>query len=197
MIGLAVVSRPIIQMLFQHGAFTHEDTVQTAHALRAYALGIPGFLLVKVFAAGFFARHDTKTPVKIAAATMVVNVLCSWLLLGPLQQVGIALSNSIAISLNAFLLYVQMRRRRIPIGNPDLAKRVMKVLLSASFMAVITIVATLFFWDYLPQDNIPEESLYLCCLILIPALSYGAALHVTKAMRWHDALAILRKKPVL
>ena len=196
MIGLAVVSRPIIQMLFQHGAFTHDDTVQTARALRAYALGIPGFLLVKVFAASFFARHDTKTPVKIAFVSVIVNIVCSKLLLGPLQHIGIALANSIAVSVNAALLYVMIRRHNHAIGDTTLPMRIVKILIAAAIMAVVTVAATLFFWDYLPQDNIPEESAYLVCLIILPALTYGAALQTTGAMRWRDALAIMRKKPV-
>ena len=73
-IGLSVAAQPIIQTLFEHGAFTHEDAVRTAQALAAYSLGIPAFLLVKAFAAGFFARHDTKTPVQIAMIAMLVNV---------------------------------------------------------------------------------------------------------------------------
>jgi putative peptidoglycan lipid II flippase len=196
MIGLGIISRPIIQLLFQHGRFTHDDTVQTVHALRAYALGIPGFLLVKVFAAGFFARHDTKTPVKIAIIGMLVNVIASLLLLGPLQHTGIALANSIAVSVNAALLYRQMRRRKMPIGNADLPRRIGKIMLSAAIMAVVTAASTYYVWNELPLNNIPQESAYLCGLIGLSGLSYALALHVTGAMGWRDVLAIMFKKPV-
>lgn len=65
-IGLGVAAQPIIQTLFEHGIFTHEDTLHTADTLMAYALGIPAFLLSKIFASRFFSMQDTKTPVKIA-----------------------------------------------------------------------------------------------------------------------------------
>jgi putative peptidoglycan lipid II flippase len=192
MIGLIFVSRPIIQVLFQHGAFTHDDTAQTVRALRAYALGIPGFLLVKVFAAGFFARHDTKTPVKIAIVALVVNVICAKLLLGPMQHVGIALANSIATSVNAGLLYWQMRRQKFPVGDDKMPGRIGKIMLAAAFMAVITASSTWYVWNGgVRLTTIPQEAAYLCGLIALSAVSYAAALHVTGAARWREALAIL------
>jgi putative peptidoglycan lipid II flippase len=196
MVGLSVVSRPIIQILFQHGLFTHEDTVQTVHALRAYALGIPGFLLVKVFAASFFARHDTKTPVKVACLTVVVNIIASRLLMVPLAHVGIALANSLSVSLNAALLYWQMRRQGLPLGNPGLSGRVLRIVSSAILMATVTASWTYFMWNRLPLDNIPEESALLIGLIALSAGSYAVALHATGAIRWREALAILQKKPI-
>jgi putative peptidoglycan lipid II flippase len=196
MIGLAVVSRPIVQMLFQHGVFTHEDTIGTVHALRAYALGIPGFLLVKVFAASFFARQDTKTPVKIAFIAVATNIVCSYALMIPFHHVGIALANSIAVTLNAALLYSQMRRQNMPIGDALLPGRVIRTLMAGGIMTVATAAATLFFWDYLPQDNIPEEIANLCAILFLSTLSYGFALHFTGAMRWREALAIVQKKSI-
>ncbi|MDR3450564.1 MAG: murein biosynthesis integral membrane protein MurJ [Alphaproteobacteria bacterium] len=196
MIGLATMSRPIVQILFQHGAFTHDDTVQTVHALRAYAFGIPGFLLVKVFAAGFFARHDTKTPVKIALIALATNVICAYFLRIPFQHTGIALANSIATTLNAALLYLMMRRHGIPAGNPDLGWRIAKILFCALLMTAASMCTTNYVWNHFSLDNIPQESLYLSGLIAFATLVYGTALHAVGAMRWRDALAILRKKPV-
>jgi putative peptidoglycan lipid II flippase len=189
-IGLSLTALPIIQTLFQHGAFTHDDTVATTQALCAYALGIPGFLLVKVFAAGFFARHDTKTPVKIAVVAMAVNVCFSVLLLGPLQHIGIALANSIAVSVNAALLYRQLRRKHVPIGDEKLPLRIKKIIFCAAIMAVVTGGLTLFGWDAINFTGIAQEIICLSVLIILSALSYAAALHVTKTMRWRDVVRI-------
>src|SRR6185437_8816976 len=73
-VALAVAAHPILNVLFRHGRFTAADAAATAPALAAYAAGLPAFVLIKVMAPGFFARHDTRTPVKIAAATMLINV---------------------------------------------------------------------------------------------------------------------------
>lgn len=195
-IGLALAAQPIIQTLFEHGAFTHTDTMGTVRALQAYSLGIPGFLLVKIFAAGFFARHDTKTPVKIAIIAMLVNVLGSVLLLGPLQQVGIALANSIAVSVNAALLCRQLKRTKMPIGDEKMPRRVWKIAICALIMAAMTGFLGVVAWNWVRFTGVAQEALCLTAIIGLSGLAYAVALHVTGAMRWHDVLAILRKKPV-
>ncbi len=191
MIGLIVVAKPIIETLFQHGAFKQGDTAATVEALRAYALGIPGFLLVKVFAADFFARHDTKTPVQAAIISMVINVVLSALFLIPLQHVGIALANSIAISINAGLHYYHLKRRNFPIGLPELPRRVVKIMLSSAAMAVAS-VALVFGWEAMAFDNVMQKVLALGVLIATSGLAYGAALHLTGAMKMQAVRDMLK-----
>jgi putative peptidoglycan lipid II flippase len=110
-IGLALAAQPILAVLFQHGKFTAADTAATAPALAAYAAGLPAFVMVKVLAPGYFARHDTKTPVKIGALTMAVNVALTLGLGWLLAQTGIALALSAAGWVNALLLSLVLARR--------------------------------------------------------------------------------------
>jgi putative peptidoglycan lipid II flippase len=194
MIGLIVLAKPIIETLFQHGAFKAEDTVATVEALRAYALGIPAFLLVKVFAAGFFARHDTKTPVKIAVVGMTVNVFASLLLLGLLQHIGIALANSIAVSVNAALLYRALRRKNMPIGNGELQGRIVKISLSAAIMAVATCLLTAYGWDVAASFGIMQKVVGLGALIVLSCVSYAVALHLRGAVRVRDVRQMVGRK---
>jgi putative peptidoglycan lipid II flippase len=111
-IALALAAEPILAVLFQHGRFTAADTAATAPALAAYAAGLPAFVIVKVMAPGYFARQDTKTPVKIAALTMAVNVVLTLALGLALAQLGIALALSIAGWVNALTLIAVLGRRR-------------------------------------------------------------------------------------
>jgi putative peptidoglycan lipid II flippase len=193
-IGLIVFAQPIIETLFQHGVFKAEDTAATVDALRAYALGIPGFLLVKIFAAGFFARHDTKTPIKIAIIAMVVNVFCSLLLLGVLQHTGIALANSIAINVNATLLYMRLRRKNAPIGDADLPGRIVKISVCAVVMAAATVLLLVFGWNAIEFSGIVQKIFGLGALIGLSGVFYTATLHLTKTMRWTDVKVILGRK---
>jgi putative peptidoglycan lipid II flippase len=110
-IGLALAAEPILAVLFQHGQFTAADTAATAPALAAYAAGLPAFVIVKVMVPGYFARQDTKTPVKIAALTMTVNVALTLALGLTLAQLGIALALSIAGWVNALTLIAVLGRR--------------------------------------------------------------------------------------
>lgn len=110
MVGLFLLARPIVEMLFHHGLFSDQDVVQTANAVMAFALGIPGFMAVKVFSSALYARKQVKLPVYSAVFSMGVNILLTLFFMNRLQHVGLALATSISTSLNALLLYILLYR---------------------------------------------------------------------------------------
>lgn len=109
--ALMVSAMPIIQALLQHGAFTAHDTVASAEALTAFSLGLPAYVLIKVLTPGFYARADTRTPVRIAVLSMLINLALNLMLIWQLRHVGLALSTALAAWVNAVLLYLTLRRR--------------------------------------------------------------------------------------
>lgn len=109
-VGLMVMAEPIITTLFQYGAFQANDVIKSGQALVAFSLGLVAFILVKVLAPGFFARHDTATPAKIAAVAFGTNIVLSLILVFPLKHVGLALAISLAAMLNAGMLYRRLRQ---------------------------------------------------------------------------------------
>jgi putative peptidoglycan lipid II flippase len=110
-IGLAVLAQPILAVLFQRGAFGPLETTETAAALAAYAVGLPAFVLVKVLAPAFFARHDTATPVKIAIGSMATNLAATLLLMPFWAHVGVAFALSVAGWMQAVTLSALLVRR--------------------------------------------------------------------------------------
>ncbi|HEX4192076.1 MAG TPA: murein biosynthesis integral membrane protein MurJ, partial [Stellaceae bacterium] len=112
-VGLGVAAWPIMSVLFERGAFGPVAANATAAALAAYAAGLPAFVLIKIMTPGFFARHDTATPVKVAIAAMITNLVLT-VLLGlvlPFGHVGNASATSIAGWVNALSLMVLLHRR--------------------------------------------------------------------------------------
>lgn len=99
--ALIAVPSEVISALFERGAFSAADTAATANALAAYSIGLPAYVLIKALTPGFYARHDTKTPVKIAAVAITVNLTVSVALMGPLAHTGLALATAIAGWVNA------------------------------------------------------------------------------------------------
>src|SRR6185312_16311493 len=136
-IGLAIAAHPILAVLFQHGKFTAADTAATAPALAAYAAGLPAFVMVKVMTPGYFARHDTKTPVKIAALTMAVNVALTIGLGLLLAQTGIALALTTAGWVNALSLAAVLHRRGQFALDPRSRRSLPRILLAALGMGVV------------------------------------------------------------
>ncbi len=116
-IGLIMLSEPLVATIFYGGEFTADDVAMTALALEAFALGLVGFSFVKILAPAFFAREDTRTPVKIALVALAVNFALSVLLAWYLTHIGfagshagLALAISVAAIVNAWLLFARLRR---------------------------------------------------------------------------------------
>ena len=119
-VGLAVLAEPILISLVQYREFTGEDTHMTHLAMLAYAAGLPAFMLIKLLSAAFFARHNTKFPVKIAVVAMLTNIVLNlmfffawrhWGLTG--AHAGLALATSLSVWLNCALLYRALVKQRI------------------------------------------------------------------------------------
>jgi putative peptidoglycan lipid II flippase len=112
-LGLALLAGPIIATLFLSEVFTANDVEQARLSLMAYAAGLPAFILIKVLAPGYYARQDTRTPVKYAVIAMAVNMALNLALIVPLQHAGLALATSLSAYLNALLLYRGLLRQGI------------------------------------------------------------------------------------
>ncbi|WP_089797160.1 murein biosynthesis integral membrane protein MurJ [Halomonas korlensis] len=117
-LALAVLAEPLLISLFHYGAMTANDIAMAAMSLRAYALGLVAFMLIKVLAPGFFARQDTATPVKVGIIAMVANMVFNLLLIWPLAHAGLALATALSAFLNAGLLGWLLRKQGILIFQP-------------------------------------------------------------------------------
>lgn len=140
-VGLYVLAEPLIATIFFRGEFDANDVHMTALALRAYALGLVGFSAVKILAPAFFAREDTKTPVRIALIALAVNLVLSvalaWYLTktgfsGP--HAGLAAATSVAAVLNALLLYRGLRREDALRHAPGWRALLLQVMLANAAM---------------------------------------------------------------
>lgn len=112
-LGLAILSVPLVATLFNYGAFSATDVMQTRSALVAYSVGLSGLILVKVLAPGFYARQDIRTPVKIALITLAATQVMNLAFIVPLRHAGLALAIGLASCINATLLYRGLRRRKV------------------------------------------------------------------------------------
>ncbi|UXZ54490.1 murein biosynthesis integral membrane protein MurJ [Halomonas sp. 7T] len=117
-LALAILAEPFLITLFHYGAMTDHDIQMAAMSLRAYAFGLLAFMLIKVLAPGFFARQDTKTPVKVGIIAMVANMVFNLILVWPLAHAGLALATALSAFLNAGLLGYLLYRQKVLIFQP-------------------------------------------------------------------------------
>ncbi|MEZ5935510.1 MAG: murein biosynthesis integral membrane protein MurJ [Alphaproteobacteria bacterium] len=187
-IGIAVLSLPIVTVLFERGEFGRIESVATAAALSAYALGLPAYVLIKVLAPGFFAREDTKTPVKIAVICLIANVVFVLALIGPLQHVGIALGTVLSSWLNAILLCVMLRRQGLFHLDERSILRLPRIVLAGVIMALVVWQAMRYAALLLPG------LLALVVTIGLGGLTFFAAASWLRAFDLQEVKALLRKR---
>ncbi len=135
--ALLVISGPVVTVMFQYGRFTADDAAATAAALSAFAVGLPAYVLIRVLTPGFFAREDTVTPVKFAAASVAANIVLSLALVWPFAHVGIAVATAAAAWLNVGLLWVALRRRGFLVIDARLGRRLPRIAGAAVVMAIL------------------------------------------------------------
>jgi putative peptidoglycan lipid II flippase len=193
-IALMAIPAPIIHTVFEHGAFTRADTLAVAPAVLAFASGLPAFSLAKVFQPGFYAREDTRTPMRFAIISVVVNVAASIILSLWLGHVGIALATSLAAWVNAGLLGVTLHRQGLFTLDERCRKRLPLIVGSALVMGGLLLGGT-----WLLRANYAEEAGFLAAawglLLLVTggALSYFVVAHVTGAMRLGEIKSMLKR----
>ncbi len=127
-LALILLAEPLLVSLFHYGAMTDHDVIMAARSLRAYALGLLAFMLIKVLAPGYFARQDTKTPVKIGIVAMFANMVMNLALIVPLAHAGLALATALSAFLNAGLLGLGLRRQGVLRFQPGWGRYALQVL---------------------------------------------------------------------
>lgn len=175
-LAFIVISSEIVTVLFQRGAFNADDTASTAGALMAFSAGLPAYVLIKVLIPGYFARKDTKTPVKIALACLILNFIVNIVLMQYLSHVGLALGTAIAAWVNVFLLYRGLVTRDYFIADARLKQR-----LSATAGAALAMTALLFGLARLLADSLSSQSLEAVVALVV---TMGAGLTTYLVVAW-------------
>jgi putative peptidoglycan lipid II flippase len=112
-VGLVVLARPLVELLFEHGKFTPESTSRSTWVVILYAAGLWCYCANQIQARAFYAKKDTRTPVKVSATMVFLNLGLSLALVKPMGERGIALANSVT-GLATFLVLNALLRRRFP-----------------------------------------------------------------------------------
>ncbi len=190
-LGLAVLSEPIVTVIFERGEWTSNDSAGTAWALALFGIGLAGHAALEILARAFYALHDTWTPVKIGGATMMMNILLSLIFIQILGSEtdfargkfgGLALSMSVATALESTILWLLIQRRLPALKRRGIAGRMSKIAAAALLMT-----GMVGGWMRL-AESLPALVLLVVGIILGGAVFWGAAL----ALKVEEARAVPR-----
>jgi len=181
-------------VLFERGAFGAAASSATAASLAAYGFGLPAFVLVKVFAPGFFARGDTATPVKVAIACVALNLALNLALIGPLGHVGIALATSAAAWANAGALAALLVRQGRWRWDARLLSRGFRIALAAALMGAALWAARVALFDDLLALRLYRWAA-LAGLLCLGGAVYAALALAFRAAEIAEIRVYLRRRP--
>ncbi len=195
-IGLIILAEPIIGLIYQHGRFTAASTLQTAAALRFYAIGLVGYASVKVLAPAFYAIDRRNLPMLVSILSIVLNFCLNWLLtfhLG-LGHKGLALSTSCIAVINFLLLYLMMLRYAGPLETGALLRTFAKLMVAGACLgAVCWLGVQMFFANGIPHAEWRRLVGVGSTVIAGGAVFFGAA-YALRVAELHDLVEVVRRK---
>jgi len=181
-LGLLLLASPLLATLFGYGEFSLHDTEMSSLSLMAYALGLPAFIYIKVLAPGFYARQDTKTPMKIGVKAMIANMFLNLLFVIPMVMMelegphtGLALATSCSAYMNAFMLYRGLKRQGIYTHQNGWGKLLFQALTANILMCAFLLYFTPSVDNWLLWPLF-ERAPYLLGFVSIAALIYMSSL---------------------
>lgn len=182
MLGLMILAGPIMATLFFYGEFRRVDVEMSALSLMAFSAGLPALVLVKILIPGFYARHDTATPVKVGVIAITVNLLLGGLLImiasflpNVAPHAALALAVSIAAYINGVLLYRFLRAAGVYQPRPGWGKLLGQIALATLAMTAVIQVLAADLPQWLNKSG-SDRAINLLWLVGVGAATYTAGL---------------------
>jgi putative peptidoglycan lipid II flippase len=195
-IGLVILAEPIIHLIYEHGRFTHTATIQTAAALRFYAIGLAGYSADKVLAPAFYALDKRHLPMFVSLTSIAVNFSLNWFFTFHLHlgHRGLALSTSLVAITNFFFLYSMMRHYTEHLETGAMLKTIVKLLVAGIGLAIICWLALTFFFA-----RYPHASDWQNLLVMLITIGFGAGIffggaYLLRVAEVHDVVDLVRRR---
>ncbi|MBA3609337.1 MAG: polysaccharide biosynthesis C-terminal domain-containing protein, partial [Chthoniobacterales bacterium] len=195
-IGLIILAEPIIALIYQHGRFDAAATVQTAAALRFYAVGLAAYAGIKVLAPAFYALDKRHLPMIVSLLSMGVNFGLNWFFtfhLG-LGHRGLALSVSLVAITNFLLLYALMRRHTGRLETGAMLVTLGKIAFAGAVLAAVCLLSTRYFMAAATQASLWQLILQMLVTIGCGALAFFGTALLLRVTEVQDVVVLARRK---
>jgi len=193
-VGLIVLSRPIVRVIFERRAFLPSDTAATAAALQFYALGLLGYSIVRIASPTFYALGDSRTPVVISVASVVVNAVLNILLARVLGYRGLALGTSIAALFNAAGLLWLLHARLQGLDDRRVLSSLARIVIASLVMGMAALAANDLLETWIAGDTFVQQAARLLLTIISALVVLGISAHLLRIREFREALARVAKR---
>ena len=189
-VGLVVLSRPIVRIIFEHGRFNAYSTTITCNALFFYGFGLLSCCCIKILVNSFYAMQDTKTPVRTMSFAVLLNIALSLVLMRSLKIGGLALASSLSATVNAGLLYYYLRKKVGSLDGRKIWSSFLKILFVSLLMGFVAFLFNRLVIETHAASSARTQAVYLAAGIILSIVSYLAAVflfrieEMQKFFRW-------------
>jgi len=190
-IGLIVLASPIVRVIFERRAFLPADTAATAAALQFYAIGLVGYSIVRIASPAFYALGDSRTPVTISVAAVVVNATTNLALVRVLGYRGLALGTAIAAIFNAGALLWVLRRRLDGLEGRRMTRAFVRILLASIVMGATAWAVDRTLVEALPGAAFAAQATRLLVTIVSAIAALALAAYVLKIHELRQVVALV------
>lgn len=196
MLGLLALGEPLARLCFQYGKYDEAATAQTAAAMFYYTLGLLSFAWIKVALQGFYAIKQTKTPVIVATACVLLNIALNAALVGPMGYRGLAFSTTVSYTVNFLLLFALLCAHYGRLWNRELILALLKISIAAVVMAAAAYAlhGRLDLW--VGHAHIPARLLAVGLSAGVGAVLYAVLGKVLGIQEVEEFLSVLRRKRI-
>ncbi|MCX4079995.1 murein biosynthesis integral membrane protein MurJ [Rickettsia rhipicephali] len=184
--GIIILSHPIINIIYERGVFTSQDTTNTAEAISAFALGLPAFILAKILTPIFYANGDTKAPLKITLFSIIINTGMNLLLIDSLKHIGIAVGTSIAAWYNLGLLYSYTTKQNKLHIEAGIKLFCGKILLCCTLMSIIIALIKHYYLEYFYSEYLLIKVCMLGSTIAVGMGAFFGTAYLLKAVNYDN-----------
>lgn len=192
-VGLFMIPLPLVALVYERGAFVRETSEITAAVLAAFAIGLPSFVLIKIFQPSFYAREDMKTPMWFAAINAILNIILAIYLFGRMGVVGLGIATSIAGWVNALLLGFTLYTRNHFRMHADTTKNLLLICCASAIMALVLYFGQAWLGDRLVDAALLSRIVTVLGLVGVAAAVYFAVVFVTGAVPQDQLKRLVRK----
>ena len=191
-IALAVIPLPLITVLFERGAFDETDSQITAQILMAYALGLPGYIAIKVFSTAHWAREDTKTPVRISIIATLLNITMSIILIQYIGVTGIALATGLTGWLQFYLHIRALKNHPSAQFDQKFLRNIPRIIIAALLMGGAVYGLSVALNPFIFESTIMLQITALSVMIVAGVVLYGVLIFATGVVKVGDLRKYLR-----
>lgn len=193
-VGLIVLRQPIIQMLFERGEFDAVSTARCAAVLLGYTVGLFAFAGQKIMNSGYYAAHDSKTPMRTAVLALLTNIVLNLAFMGPLKEAGLALATSISgiIQFAQLIYFYPKKVGEFP--SREVAISFLRILLASLAMGVVCYFSWELFKLWFPGQSTPMQLVQVFASMAVATLAYLGICFLCRVQEVREAFDWFRKK---